>query len=67
MTRACDLECMLAHLEAVRRYAAAQHFDAHFLSEVEHLAATVRANQEFTPSVGADGATENNQTTGKPK
>lgn len=45
MTRSCDLELMLVHLEAVLEYARQNGFDAHFIAEVEHLISTVEANK----------------------
>ena len=45
MTRGYDLEAMVVHLEAVQQYSK-QYFDAHFISEVEHLISTEKANQE---------------------
>ena len=45
MTRACDLEIILAHLAAAKNYAV-RYFDAHFLAELDHLINQVKANQQ---------------------
>ena len=44
MTRNCDLELIVVHLSAAKEYAKI-YFDAHFLSELDHLINQVKANQ----------------------
>ena len=45
MTRAFDLEAIVVHLEQAKERAKS-YFDAHFLSELDHLINQVKANQD---------------------